>query len=175
MSRFLLSSGSHAGTTVTRDEGERDIVWCEGGPSMLRCSCANSYRPSGRGRTRCLNEPSPTRARFRRRVARDHVAVLNLKQAAAYLGVSFWSVRDWCLAGYLPTVELPALRPREGERQKDTLRRKLIDRADLDAFIEQQKGGSASDIQSAARQIPATTTGRCRARVPGACPSEGKR
>jgi hypothetical protein len=61
------------------------------------------------------------------------------REAAAYLGVSFWSVRDWCLAGYLPTVELPALRPREGERPKDTLRRKLIDRADLDAFIEHQR------------------------------------
>ena len=101
--------------------------------------------------------------------------LLNLKQAAAHLGVSFWSVRDWCLAGYLPTVELPALRPREGERPNDTLRRKLIDRADLDASIEQQKGGSASDIQCSAHIIQATTTGRRRATVPALCPREGTR
>jgi hypothetical protein len=83
--------------------------------------------------------------------------LLSLRQAAAYLGVSFWSVRDWCLAGYLRTVELPALRPREGERPKDTLRRKLIDRVDLDAFIEQQKGVSATDIQSTVSRIQPIT------------------
>ena len=65
--------------------------------------------------------------------------LLNLRQAAAYVGCSYWSVRDWCLAGVLPTVALPPLRPREGERAKASLRRVLIDRADLDALVEQHK------------------------------------
>jgi hypothetical protein len=45
-------------------------------------------------------------------------------------------------------------------------RGKLIDRTDLDAFIEHQKGGRASDIQCSAPTIQATTTGRRRATVP---------
>ena len=68
--------------------------------------------------------------------------LLNLRQAAAYCGVSFWSLRDWCIAGYLPTVDLPPLRPREGDRPKRSLRRVLVDREDLDRFIEQRKSAS---------------------------------
>jgi hypothetical protein len=78
--------------------------------------------------------------------------LLDLQHAASYLGVSFWSVRDWCLAGYLPTVELPALRPRQGERPKKTLRRVLVDREDLDRFIEQHKA-SARACSSGGTQI----------------------
>ena len=71
--------------------------------------------------------------------------LLSLRQAAAYLGVSFWSVRDFVLAGFLPTVSLPPLRPRAGDRQKATLRRVLIDRADLDVFIEKRKCAAVVD------------------------------
>ena len=77
--------------------------------------------------------------------------LLNLHQAAAYLSISFWSVRDYTLSGLLPTVSLPALQPREGDRRKETLRRVLIDRRDLDAFIKARKGRSTLDIQSRAR------------------------
>jgi hypothetical protein len=66
--------------------------------------------------------------------------LLSLREAAAYLACSYWSVRDWCLAGLLPTVTLPPLRRRAGEAPRTSLRRVLIDRADLDAFIERHKG-----------------------------------
>jgi hypothetical protein len=67
------------------------------------------------------------------------VRLLSLRQAATYLGCSFWSVRDYVLSGVLPVVSLPPLRPRQGERPKASLRRVLIDRADLDEFIERHK------------------------------------
>ena len=65
--------------------------------------------------------------------------LINLRAGADYLGVSFWTLRDWVLAGYLPTVDLPPLRPREGDRPKRSLRRVLVDREDLDRFIEARK------------------------------------
>jgi len=65
--------------------------------------------------------------------------LLNLRQAAAYLGCSYWTVRDYVLQGLIPVVDLPPLRPREGERPRRTLRRVLVDRADLDSFIETRK------------------------------------
>lgn len=66
--------------------------------------------------------------------------LLNLHQSADYLGVSYWSVRDYCLQGLIPTVQMPALRPREGARPTNSsLRRVLIDRLDLDAFIAERK------------------------------------
>ena len=65
---------------------------------------------------------------------------MSMRQAAAYLGCSFWTARDYILQGLIPVVELPPLRPRQGERPRKTLRRVLVDRADLDAFIEVRKG-----------------------------------
>ena len=65
--------------------------------------------------------------------------LLNMRQAAAYLGCSFWTVRDYVLQGLIPVVDMPPLRPREGDRQRKALRRVLIDRADLDAFVESRK------------------------------------
>jgi hypothetical protein len=65
--------------------------------------------------------------------------LLNMRQAAAYLGCSFWTARDYILQGLIPVVDLPPLRPREGDRGRKTLRRVLVDRADLDAFIESRK------------------------------------
>ncbi len=72
---------------------------------------------------------------------REHVKprLLNMRQAAEYLGCSFWTARDYILQGLIPVVDLPPLRPREGDRQRKTLRRVLVDRADLDAFIESRK------------------------------------
>lgn len=65
--------------------------------------------------------------------------LLNMRQAAAYLGCSFWTTRDYVLQGLIPVVDMPPLRAREGDRQRKALRRVLIDRADLDAFIESRK------------------------------------
>jgi hypothetical protein len=65
--------------------------------------------------------------------------LLNMRQAAEYLGCSFWTARDYILQGLIPVVNMPPLRAREGDRQRKTLRRVLVDRADLDAFIEARK------------------------------------
>ena len=74
----------------------------------------------------------------------DKPRLLNLHQTAAYLGVSYWTVRDWLLTDppILRAVQLPPLRPKEGDRARRTLRRVLLDRFDLDAFIEARKGGA---------------------------------
>jgi hypothetical protein len=64
--------------------------------------------------------------------------LLNRRQAAEYLGCSFWTARDYVLQGLIPVVDLPPLRARDGDRQRRTLRR-VLDRADLDAFIESRK------------------------------------
>ncbi len=65
--------------------------------------------------------------------------LLNMRQAAEYLGCSFWTARDYILQGLIPVVDLPPLRPREGDRRRKNLRRVLVDRTDLDAFIESRK------------------------------------
>ena len=65
--------------------------------------------------------------------------LLSMRQAAAYLGCSFWTARDYVLQGLIPVVDMPPLRAREGDRQRKTLRRVLIDRADLAAFIDSRK------------------------------------
>ena len=72
---------------------------------------------------------------------RDRVKprLLNMRQAAEYLGCSFWTARDYILQGLIPVVDMPPLRAREGDRQRKVLRRVLVDRADLDAFIESRK------------------------------------
>ena len=41
------------------------------------------------------------------------------------LGCSFWTARDYILQGLIPVVDMPPLRPREGDRQRKTLRRVL--------------------------------------------------
>lgn len=70
--------------------------------------------------------------------------LLDVKQAAAYCHVSAWTMRDWLLAGLIPTVVLPAVRPRAGEQPRATLRRRRVDRADLDAFIDARKSMDAN-------------------------------
>ena len=65
--------------------------------------------------------------------------LLNMRQAAAYLGCSFWTARDYILQGLIPIVNFPPLRPREGDRARKGLRRVLVDRQDLDAFIDARK------------------------------------
>lgn len=62
--------------------------------------------------------------------------LFDVKAAGEYLGVSAWTVRDWIAAGRIPTVELPSIPAREGDRPRSSFRRILIDRADLDAFID---------------------------------------
>jgi len=69
----------------------------------------------------------------------DHKTVpprlLDLKAAGEYLSVSYWTMRDLVFAGVLPTVRIPC--PRAGDGR--AIRRILVDRHDLDAFIEKNK------------------------------------
>lgn len=59
----------------------------------------------------------------------------DLHGAAAYLGVSYWTVRDLVSAGEIPTVQPPAPTGRRGQR----LRRVLVDVHDIDALIDKWK------------------------------------
>jgi predicted DNA binding CopG/RHH family protein len=68
--------------------------------------------------------------------------LLNVRQAAKYLGCSFWTIRDYVLQGLIQVVHLPPLRARSGARQRESLRRVVIDRADLDKFVEMRKGSA---------------------------------
>jgi len=61
--------------------------------------------------------------------------LLNLRAAAAYVGVSYWTMRDMTLSGMLPVVRFPVPRAKDGR----TIRRVLIDRQDLDRLIEANK------------------------------------
>lgn len=58
--------------------------------------------------------------------------LLDLEAAAAYLGVSPWTIRDMAAAGVLPRVRVPLPGGRE-------LRKLLFDKADLDRLIEEWK------------------------------------
>jgi excisionase family DNA binding protein len=56
--------------------------------------------------------------------------LMSLEVAAQYLSISYWTVRDLIQAGKIPTRKIH--RTTDGE----TIRRILIDRADLDAFVD---------------------------------------
>lgn len=58
--------------------------------------------------------------------------LLSLQDAALYLGVSSWTVRDLEAAGVLPRVRVPT-------RNNGELRKLLFDRSDLDACVERWK------------------------------------
>jgi hypothetical protein len=68
--------------------------------------------------------------------------LLTVETAARYLGVSGWTVQQYIVDGTLPTVELPRPKTasafRKGARRPigDVLRRVLLDRADLDQFVD---------------------------------------
>jgi hypothetical protein len=70
--------------------------------------------------------------------AHPDAQLLDLVSVGRVLGLSVWTVREYVSAGVLPTVTFPCpLNP------KRALRRKLVDRADLDRFIAAHKSGSA--------------------------------
>lgn len=62
--------------------------------------------------------------------------LLDLAGAAAYLGISTWTIREWAAAGVLHRVKLPG-----GHHNHTTgvLQRVLFDRLDLDRLIERSK------------------------------------
>jgi hypothetical protein len=60
--------------------------------------------------------------------------LLGLRQAAVYLGLSYAETRELLIYGHLPHVRFP--NPRENGR---TMRKYLLDPADLDMFIAEHK------------------------------------
>jgi hypothetical protein len=72
---------------------------------------------------------------FKPPVAEVWPRLLGLAQAAAYLSLSVWTIREYLAAGVLTRVELPSA-------TQGTTRRVLLDRADLDRFVETSKGGA---------------------------------
>jgi hypothetical protein len=67
--------------------------------------------------------------------------LLGLAQAAAYLSLSVWTIRDYLAVGVLSRVELPSA-------TQGTTRRVLLDRADLDQLVELSKA-SVEAVQKA--------------------------
>ena len=61
--------------------------------------------------------------------------LLDLRAAGTYLGVSYWTMRDLVFGGLIPSVRIPCPRSNDGR----TIRRLLVDRHDLDTFIEKNK------------------------------------
>lgn len=59
-------------------------------------------------------------------------------EGAALCGVSFWTFREWTAAGLIPVVAPPS--PLNHRR---AIRRKLVDRRDIEAFIAKHKSGGA--------------------------------
>jgi hypothetical protein len=64
--------------------------------------------------------------------------LLTEREAAAQLGVSFWTLRAWVCSGALPAVRLP-----NPTNPRVELRRRLIDARDLAAFIDAHRQPAA--------------------------------
>ena len=60
--------------------------------------------------------------------------VIDARQAAALLGRDYWTVRSWILEGLIPRIQFPS-----PSRRRRKLRRLLVDRRDVLAFIEKCK------------------------------------
>jgi hypothetical protein len=78
------------------------------------------------------HRPSPDKRTLDVESVAPAVRLLDLKASGAYLGVSYWTMRDLVSGGVIPCVKIPCLGGRD-------LRRILIDRRDLDAFIDRNK------------------------------------
>jgi excisionase family DNA binding protein len=64
--------------------------------------------------------------------SKEESRLMGLKEAAKYLGVSYWTVREIVWSGALPMVKLP-------NKNGGQCRKILIDRRDLDGLIEKSK------------------------------------
>jgi predicted site-specific integrase-resolvase len=65
--------------------------------------------------------------------------VTNLKGAAAYVGVSYWTMRDYVIQGLVRVVELPPMRAKEGEAARRVLNRIVIEYDELDRFLDERR------------------------------------
>ncbi len=67
-----------------------------------------------------------------KRQLRGEARLLSANEAAKYLGVSYWTLRELVWSGSLPMVRLP-------NKNGGWCRRILIDKRDLDQLIEKSK------------------------------------
>jgi len=75
---------------------------------------------------------------------------MDLRTAAAYLGCSYWTLRDLALNGHVPIVRIPSPRATDGR----AMRRILIDSRDLDMLIERWKEVNNPDIAITGERHP---------------------
>jgi hypothetical protein len=88
---------------------------------------------------------SDTAKRPTDRITDGHPRLMSLKAAGKYIGISSWLLRDYVLSGILRPVRLPGSRLRKSGRvisdsKSRSMRKIMLDRADLDALIEESKG-----------------------------------
>ncbi len=60
--------------------------------------------------------------------------LLDIKDAATYLGVSEWTVRAWIADGLIKPIDLPTVR-----KTREKNRRLLFDTKSLDAFVDARR------------------------------------
>ena len=109
----------------------------------------NGYTSGTGGADTRVNRGAQPRALARQAAAPEAQVLprlLDLEGAAAYLGVSTWTVRDLEHGGFLPRVRIPMSpkaqqRPRAGRNGGGSgeLRKLLFDRVDLDECVEKWK------------------------------------
>ncbi len=58
--------------------------------------------------------------------------LMNANEAAKYLGLGYWTLRELIWSGAIPMVQLP-------NKKGGRLRRILVDKGDLDRLIERSK------------------------------------
>lgn len=80
------------------------------------------------------SENKKTTRRNERRPRSSNARLMDLYDAAEYLGVSVSLFRQWIYCGEIPFVQLPC--PGKDGR---SIRRKLVDKRDLDDFTEKHK------------------------------------
>ena len=78
--------------------------------------------------------------------------LMDLGTAAAYLGCSYWTLRDLVVSGHVPAVRIPSPRANDGR----AMRRILIDTRDLDALIERWKEVNDPDANTIPEIHPGT-------------------
>lgn len=86
--------------------------------------------------------PEANRGAMRKRTTSPGGRLMDLRTAAAYLGCSYWTLRDLVLNGHIPAVRIPSPRARDGR----VMRRILIDSRDLERLIERWKEVDTSQL-----------------------------
>lgn len=90
---------------------------------------------------------------MRKRTTSPGGRLMDLRTAAAYLGCSYWTLRDLVLNGHIPAVRITSPRARDGR----VMRRILIDSRDLERLIERRK-----EVGDSAPRLNGRSNSTCR-------------